>query len=213
MSEIVYAFTNVAMPGLIKIGMTSWVNLTKRLEDLSKPSGIPAPFECLYAAEVDNAKKAEKVLHAVFYKERLNEKREFFKMDEKRVLALLELIDKSKGKVTATVQGKLDANTTPEERQAINAEKNRRDRFTFSELKIRKGAELVYAYDARKKCKVVDDRHVEYKGKKDYTLSGLAGKFLQDEGLPTGRGVNGTLYFLYKGELLNDRRNKLETGK
>ena len=56
MPEIVYAFTNVAMPGLIKIGRSSRDRLEKRLADLSNPSGIPVPFECLYAAEVDDGR-------------------------------------------------------------------------------------------------------------------------------------------------------------
>ena len=49
---IVYVLTNEAMPGLVKIGYTT--DLKRRIKELSQPSGIPAPFECFFAVEVEN---------------------------------------------------------------------------------------------------------------------------------------------------------------
>ena len=223
--EYIYAFTNAAMPGLIKIGYTD--NLEKRLKALSYPSGVPVPFECLYAAEVENGLEAEAAIHATFAPYRLTKKREFFKIEPDGIVALLKFLDKSKGKVaevTDKIRSKLDDITTPEDKRAINSvneankrrvgdEANvRRSVFTFSAVGICRGAELVYIPDPMKKCKVVDERHVAYDGN-TYTLSGLAGKFLQEtKGYTPGRGVNGTLYFRYgdEDETLNDRRYRLE---
>ena len=51
---LVYVLTNEAMPDYIKIGTTTRA-IEDRMRDLYT-SGIPVPFECYYAAEVDKAK-------------------------------------------------------------------------------------------------------------------------------------------------------------
>lgn len=46
MAGVIYLMTNVAMPGMVKIGKTDSVNsLTARLRDLYNTS-VPLPFEC-----------------------------------------------------------------------------------------------------------------------------------------------------------------------
>jgi len=45
MSEIVYVFTNEAMPELVKIGRTT-NSVVERLTDLSRSTAIPLAFEC-----------------------------------------------------------------------------------------------------------------------------------------------------------------------
>ena len=88
MPDIVYILTNEAMPGIIKIGLTT-DSVESRILQLSSHSGVPLPHECYFAAEVGNCVKLEKTLHQLFSEERLNPKREFFKLDpEKVVLAI-----------------------------------------------------------------------------------------------------------------------------
>ena len=128
------------------------------------------------------------------------------------MLALLKLLDKSNGRVTAAIQGKLEALITPEGKETINEineeeDSPRRRWFTFSAIDIPVGAELVYTADSAKVCKVVDDRHVEYEGN-HYRISNLAALFRREKGCVAV--VNGTLFFTYNGETLNDRRNRLE---
>ena len=49
---IVYALTNPAMPGLVKIGMTSKLEIDQRKNQLYfGSSGVPLPFECVYACK------------------------------------------------------------------------------------------------------------------------------------------------------------------
>ena len=58
---IVYALVNEAMPGLVKIGMTSNLEVDLRKNQLYRGcSGVPLPFECVYACEVKDFKRVEK---------------------------------------------------------------------------------------------------------------------------------------------------------
>ena len=49
--EIVYVLRNEAMPNLIKIGKTKRKDLQARMSELYS-TGVPFPFECLWAGEV-----------------------------------------------------------------------------------------------------------------------------------------------------------------
>ena len=48
---IVYVLSNRAMPGLVKIGMTTRPELDTRLKELYT-TGVPVPFDVEYACEV-----------------------------------------------------------------------------------------------------------------------------------------------------------------
>ena len=63
MPEIVYILTNEAMPDMVKIGITS-TTVEERMKSL-QTTGVPLPFTCYYAAEVEDAGKIERVLHAL----------------------------------------------------------------------------------------------------------------------------------------------------
>lgn len=80
MANIVYILTNEAMPDLIKIGLTT-DSVETRMTQLSSHSGVPFPFECYFAAEVEDCVKLEKLLHQLFSEARVNPKREFFKFE------------------------------------------------------------------------------------------------------------------------------------
>lgn len=67
MPEIIYILTNEAMPGLVKIGLTNNESVEARLTSLSAPSGVPLPFECYFAAEVQDAAKLEKNPSPAFF--------------------------------------------------------------------------------------------------------------------------------------------------
>ena len=56
--EIVYVLQNEAMPGLIKIGITHDEQVDKRLQTLYT-TGVPLPFECIWAGEVDDCAEIE----------------------------------------------------------------------------------------------------------------------------------------------------------
>ena len=88
---IVYALTNPAMPGLVKIGKTSRDSVEGRLLELYT-TGVPVPFECAYAARVEDEDKVEKAFHLAFSPYRINPKREFFQIEPEQAMALLEVM-------------------------------------------------------------------------------------------------------------------------
>ena len=86
MKGIVYALTNPSMPGLVKIGKTT--DLDNRMKQLYGHAGVPAPFSCIYAREVDDMDTLEKGIHDFLSNGRANERREFFCTDEKEIIKL-----------------------------------------------------------------------------------------------------------------------------
>ena len=67
------------------------------------------------------------------------------------------------------------------------------------------GSELSYVKDENIKVKVINNRWVNYKGKKT-SLSAVARKLLRYE-----TTVSGPLYWMYEGETLEARRIRLES--
>ena len=53
-------------------------------------TGVPVPFECYYACQVENASAVEKDLHLAFGDLRVNPNREFFKLTPDKVHAILK---------------------------------------------------------------------------------------------------------------------------
>lgn len=70
---------------------------------------------------------------------------------------------------------------------------------------IKPGEEVVFVEDATKKAKVLDDRHVSF-GNETTSLSALAKRLLG-----CAHPVQGTLYFQYKGKVLDALRKAHET--
>ena len=93
MPNIVYALTNPAMPGLVKIGMTDRDDVQRRMSDLYS-TGVPLPFECVVARELDDQAAAdiEKALHTAFGPNRVNSSREFFQIEPEQVQVLLRVM-------------------------------------------------------------------------------------------------------------------------
>lgn len=87
--EIVYVLQNEAMPGLVKIGITHQKDMDQRLQTLYS-TGVPLPFDCIWAGEVDNCQEIETLIHNAFSDARINPKREFFKLKPERIIPLLK---------------------------------------------------------------------------------------------------------------------------
>lgn len=82
-------------------------------------------------------------------------------------------------------------------------EEVRRGPFRFSECRIPFGAEIVFVDDESVRPTVVDDRHIEYNGETT-SLSALAQKL---KGFT--HPVQGTIWFAYNGEKLDDLRKRI----
>lgn len=83
----VYVMTNRAMPGIVKIGMTTR-SPELRARDLSGATGVPEPFEVVHAVSVSDCAAVEAALHRKLTRarHRVNRRREFFRLtpDEAR---------------------------------------------------------------------------------------------------------------------------------
>jgi len=202
MNEIIYILTNEAMPGYVKIGKTN-NNLEQRIRELSASTSVPLPFTVFYACIVKDAQFVEHQLHDAFDDNRVNPKREFFRVAPERVVAALKLAE------VENVTPKRDIVETKEDQEALDAARKIRSRFNFEMVKIPVGADLYFSRDENIKAKVIDTHvanSIEFNGKKT-SLSRSAQKILGYQ-----YGVAGTDYWMYDGETLDERRRRLESG-
>ena len=74
----VYILSSDAMPGVYKVGATDY-SPRRRALDLSRGTGVPAPYSVVFYGEVDGAFAWEKNVHKVLADRRVNADREFFR--------------------------------------------------------------------------------------------------------------------------------------
>jgi hypothetical protein len=196
MNEIIYILINESMPGYVKIGRTT--DLEQRMRSLDTTS-VPLPFECYYACTVSNAAYVEKQLHDAFMDHRIRSSREFFEISPDRVASALKLAE------IENITPQRDYVETAEDQQALNQARQRRAVFSFNMTNIPVGAEISYVNDENIKARVVDNKHIEFNGEVT-SLSASAQKLL---GYPYQ--VQGTIYWIYEGETLDERRRRLES--
>ncbi len=200
MGDIVYVMTNEAMPGIIKIGYTD--NVENRIKSL-EGTALPLPFECHYAARVENAKAIESTLHSLFSEYRIRQNREFFRLSPEKVVTALRLTPHQD--VTPRVGVFEDA----EEQRAVTETRARRDRINLRAIDVPVGAELVFSRDTDIKCRVLNETQIEYQGTVT-SLSRSALNILQSKGHSVS-SVSGSVFWMYEGETLDERRHRIES--
>lgn len=200
MPDIIYVLTNEAMPGLVKIGLTN-ESVGARMTQLSTASGVPLPFECYFAAEVADAEKLEKTLHQLFSEVRVNPKREFFRIDPEKVVLAISI-----GKFTEVTPGSADVDK--EEKEALEKIKARRPRIRLEAIGIKPGAVLNFSRDESVVATVVEDGKVDLEGE-IMSPSAAALKVLKRMGYKTPT-ASGSEYWMFDGELLDERRRRIE---
>lgn len=82
----VYLATNDFMPGLVKVGATRKHPL-QRAKELSAGTGVPAEMRLAYYHDFADAFEAERLVHERFEQARVNEAREFFRVELGEVIA------------------------------------------------------------------------------------------------------------------------------
>ena len=201
---IVYVLTNPAMPGLVKIGQTT-NEIGSRMNDLNT-TGVPLPFDCPFACEVDDCKVVENALHKAFYPYRINPKREFFEIDPDQAIVLLRLF--SKKDVTPAVAEEINKSVSTAEKEASEHYKKKRPPLNFTQMGIPIGAKLVFSYDEiAAEIYVSSDRKVKIADSDEE-------KFLSQvtrEILELDYNVNPTRYWNYEGKSLNAYYNETYT--
>ena len=85
----VYILTNPAMPGLVKIGLTTR-SLTERAAELTAATGVPVPFVVAWGRAVSNCASVERTVHRMLDDRRVSGKREFFRCDVSTARSVIE---------------------------------------------------------------------------------------------------------------------------
>jgi hypothetical protein len=138
MPNVVYVLTNPAMPGLVKIGHTTQEDANVRIGQLYT-TGVPVPFELQFACKVENAEDVEEALHKAFAPNRINLKREFFRIDPAQAIAILQLLH------TEDATHEVSQQPTGLDQQSLAATeqlRKRRPNFNFVEMGIPPGSVL-----------------------------------------------------------------------
>lgn len=160
---IVYLLTNPAMPGLVKIGMTTREDIDARMRELYS-TGVPVPFECQFACRVKkvDCAKIEHALHTAFEPQRVNANREFFRINVGQARAILELFHHED--VTSEVEDEIQNDLTADDKAATEKVKVRRPPLNFYEMGLQKGDVLRYAHDESVTCSVESEKKIVFNG-------------------------------------------------
>ena len=192
----VYILTNEAMPGYIKIGLTE-NPVSERVLQLDNTS-VAVPFQCYYAARVEDHRKVERALHVGFGDFRVRPNREFFKMDPYKVRAILEVL------ALEDVTPKNELVATADDAQALRTVGINARRFRFSSAGIPIGAKLNFVKDLNLTATVEEDSWVVFAGEK-HSLTTAALEALKKCGY-NWSSVQGPEYWLYNGESVGSLR-------
>lgn len=201
-SGFVYLLTNPAMPGLVKIGLTQADDVQTRMKQLYN-TGVPVPFECVYSKHVNDCKTIEQALHVAFGDNRVNQKREFFRIDPARIMAILEILPGTEQEFSedAGAEDQLD-------RVALDKERKRRANFKFSMIGLIPGTVLHWRRNPEITCTVHDDKNVNFEGNIT-SLSDAANIVNQRDGRKC-TAMPGTDWWMYEEQTLAAIRSEKE---
>lgn len=195
---IVYILINPAMPNLIKIGFTAYEDVKKRMAQIYN-SGVPLPFECVYAAKVQNHEKVEKALHTAFGPDRINPRREFFEIEASQAIAIIKLLEIED--VTPKVANEKEEVDEIDREAGEAYAKKKRPRFNFSEMGIPVGSELVSVANGEV-ISVISDRSVNFRGEETSLTN--ATRVILENGYHVAPGP----YWTYNGKRLREIYNE-----
>ena len=160
-NQIVYVLSNPAMPGMVKIGKTTQSDVEHRMSQLYS-TGVPLPFKCEYAVEVDDCSKAEQALHIAFDPYRTNPKREFFDIAPEQAIAILKLLGTKD--MTPNVESQLNEGVTEAEKDSASKATKKRPSINFLEMNIPVGSTLVYIDDESITVEVIAAKKIRFNG-------------------------------------------------
>lgn len=196
-NQIVYVLTNPAMPGFVKIGKTTQAEVQTRMKQLYS-TGVPLPFECAFACQVQDATEVEQALHLAFGMVRINPNREFFKLEPERVIAVLQLLKVDD--ITLRFEESIESDTPDVDKQSAKAlKRTMRPHMNFHELDIPNGSILV-AKNGNAQCTVVGEKKVDFNG----TVSSLTQATRTMLGLPEDHALQPSPYWTFNGKSVKE---------
>ena len=191
---IVYVLSNPAFDSYVKIGRT--IDLEQRLRQLDNTS-VPLPFRCVYAVEVDDDVRVERLVHQAFADVRVRSTREFFEIDAQRIIAALQLT------AGRDVTPREDIAEDAEGIEALERTVAKRKSYSFADAHVAVGDVLVYARDESVSATVVAEKKIEFEGEVT-SLSKAALTMLHRQGYKWQQ-ANGWAYWMKDGETLSER--------
>jgi hypothetical protein len=191
--EIVYVLTNPAMPNLVKIGWTSESDANARIAQLYS-TGVPVPFKLDYACKVANGNEVEKALHIAFSPNRVNPRREFFKIEPEQAIAILRLLHTEDATIEIAAQ---PAGLDEQSIAAGEQLRTRRPNMNFEEMGIPAGSELKSVHDPST-VTVVGPRKVRL-GDEELSLTAATRQVMQID-----YSVQPGPHWTFNGKLLRD---------
>lgn len=198
MPEYVYAVTNQGMEGMVKIGTTT-KDPEIRIAELFTTS-VPFPFEPIAVVRVSDGRNVERLLGRVFGPNRVNPKREFFRINVEQVQAAMELLGEE-----ADVLGDfvLDAEETDFRQEGTydKVRRTKRPNLDFERMNILPGSKLEFAFpneDEQIEVEVISNRKVRYEGEEMYLTPAT------QQAMNISKPVAPTGYWKYQGRLLKE---------
>ena len=199
------------MPNIVKIGKTERDDVRLRMDELYRgsngsESGVPYPFDLFYACEVDDVDKIEKGLHRLLDDYRFNKSREFFTIEPYKVKQALKDFSLEIKEIILDTQSKdkevLEVITDEESRDRLQ-------KFNFEKAKIKVGSKLYFVEDENIEAEVLDKTKIKciFNNEEIIDNSSAVAKII----LNRKNQPQGTLYWLFEGETLNQRWLRLLT--
>lgn len=211
----VYILTNPSFKeDWVKIGKSSRP-VDIRSKELDN-TAVPLPFEIYATLKTVKYEQVEKLIHKTIDRLtdlRIRQNREFFNVSPAKALDILKDISMTLDdavidevylgearfkRVSGGIVGEIET-------------KKQRPRFKFSMVNIPIGSALTFIPSGIE-VRVADEDHIEYEGR-IYKLSPFVGTFMPEEKRNTSGAYQGSKYFAYKGEILEDLRTKIENNE
>ena len=174
-------------------------------------TAVPLPFEIYATVKTVKYEELEKNLHKTIDRLsdlRIRQNREFFNISPDQALELIKDIAAltDDAEIESYRDGKpIKMDDKTNEKQIT---KKVRPPFKFSMVNIPIGSTITFIPTGLE-VRVASDNMVEYQGRL-YKLSPFVGTFLPEEQRNNSGAYQGSKYFSYKGEILNDIRTRLE---
>ena len=206
MAGIIYILVNPFMHDIFKVGRTER-KIEERIKGLNTTS-MPAPFRCVYAAEVNDAVMVERRIHKIFIDKRITKNREFFEK-----VSLEQLVEAIKLVEIREVTPKNDIFNEPSDNEVLekcSEVEERKNKWAFKDLRIPINSLLYFSKDDSVTSIVADENsnRVIFEGV-NMSLSASALKALNKIGY-TWSSVRGSEYWMDEDETLTTRRLELE---
>ena len=210
----VYILTNPSFKeDWVKIGRSSRP-VDVRSKELDN-TAVPLPFEIFATLKTVKYDIVEKKIHKAIDRLtdlRIRQNREFFNIKPDLALEIL----RDEATLLDDAEIVLYENNQPiilapdDSRGAANFTKivPHRPRFKFSMVDIPIGSELIFTPTGLK-VKVASDDQIEYEGR-IYKLSPFVGTFMPEDKRNSSGAYQGSKYFTFNGEVLDDIRKRLE---